>query len=154
MTDQSAIPALQAALQGEYAAVYGYGVAAGRLRGADLSRARRYLDAHRARRDRLRALLLDQRAVPTPAAPQYVVPASSTAAQARAVLAGIEQRLVAVYADLVAAATDGVRTFAVAATVESSVRSAEWGGAVPAFPGLPERAAQPSPTPMSTPSVR
>ena len=143
MSDPTPTPtttsALQAALQGEYAAVFGYGQAAGPLRGTDLATASSYLDAHRARRDRLTSLVLDQSAVPTPAAAEYAVPPSATARAGRTVLAGIESRLCATYADLVAASTGPTRALAVTALQESAARSARWGAAVPVFPGLAER---------------
>ena len=116
--------ALQAALQGEYASIFGYGQAAGRLTGSQLALARIDLDAHRGRRDRLRALVVDASATPTAAAPEYLLGDVRTAAAARDALAGIEMRLAATYADLVAASTGPVRTLAITALQESTIRAA------------------------------
>lgn len=132
--------ALQAAVVGELAAVYGYGQAAGALRRAELDRARRELDAHRARRDRLAALLRDQDVEPSAGPVAFDVGTTNTATEARAALAGIENRLTGVYADLVAASTGAARALAVTAMQESAVRAVRWGDPLPDFPGIAERA--------------
>ena len=153
MTDIDPVPALQAALQGENAAVFGYGQAAGALGGEELARARRDLDAHRSRRDRLRSLLIDASATPSPAAPEYVVPPTPNASAARAVLADIESSLTAVYGDVVATSTGSALALGITAMTESAVRSARWGATVPAFPGMPERATPTASTTTPPPST-
>jgi len=49
------VDALQYALASEHAAVYGYGLLAAQLTGADLTEALHALDHHRSTRDQLRA---------------------------------------------------------------------------------------------------
>jgi hypothetical protein len=58
-----------------------------------------------------------------------------SAESARALLAGVEARLAATYADLAAAVTGGERRNAVLSACECSVRSIAWGGSTAAFPG-------------------
>ena len=54
---------------------------------------------------------------------------------ARALLADVEARLAAAYADLAAEVTSGDRRNAVLSACECSVRSVAWGGPTAAFPG-------------------
>ncbi|PZF80254.1 DUF4439 domain-containing protein [Jiangella anatolica] len=132
--------AAQAALAGEHACVYGYGVAGAHLPDR-AEEALGALTAHRSRRDALTALIVAAGAEPGAAEPGYALPSPVTdpaSAQALAVL--LEQRLGALYADLVgAAATPELRELAVRAVVASSVQALTWGGAPSAFPGLDGR---------------
>lgn len=132
------VEALQRALAGEHAAVYGYGVAGARLSGPARGGARAGYDAHLARRDQLTGLLVDAGQVPVPAEPAYELPSVGTAAEAVALALGIEERLGVVYGDVVAAAGGFVRELAARALQDTAVRAAGWrGGSVP-FPGQPE----------------
>ena len=58
-----------------------------------------------------------------------------SAESARALLADVEARLAAAYADLAAEVTSGDRRNAVLSACECSVRSVAWGGPTAAFPG-------------------
>jgi hypothetical protein len=112
------VPALQAVLAGEFAAVYGYGVVGAHVAPAARAQALRALAWHQAQQ-----------------------PALSTAIAAAARLATtLEERVGATYADLVAAAQDPERTLAADALAACAVRAAQWSGVSEAFPGLPERA--------------
>jgi len=94
--------ALADAIAGEEAAVYAYGLAGARLSGAARDRALGGLAAHRAR-----VLQLRERAGSVPgAAGGYDVAAPADEDEARGLLADVESRLAATYADL-AAATSG-----------------------------------------------
>lgn len=127
------LSALLAAIEGEEAAAYAYGIAAPRLSGPQGDLARGGLAAHR-----LRVIDLRQRLAPAdqPAAPGgFVVDVPVDAAGAAALLAGVESRLAAVYADLAARTTAVQRRDAVLAARECSVRSVAWGAAPQAFPG-------------------
>lgn len=135
-----AIEAAQAALAGEHACVYGYGVAGAHLPD-DAAAALAALTAHRARRDQLIVLIAAAGAEPVAAEPGYALPSPVTdeaSAQALGVL--LEERLGALYADLVGAATTPeLRELAVRGVVAATVQAVAWGGAPTAFPGLDGR---------------
>jgi hypothetical protein len=138
MTD---LTALQAALAGEHATVYAYGVAGAHLRDARRRAALQARDAHLARRDRLTDLVIAAGEQPVAAEPAYALPEPvEDAAGARRLAATVEERLAATYADLVAAADGDLRSLAATALQEAAVRAATWRGhSVGPFPGLPER---------------
>ncbi len=147
MTD-AALPALQAALAGEHAALWACGRAAGRLAGTERSHALTQLDAHRRARDVLRRRIIEAGGEPVEAAPAYVEPTPVTgAATARALLAHVTTAMVAVHADLAAATAGQDRADAVAAAVRSAREAVAWGAAATAFPGAVTSADQPSALP-------
>jgi hypothetical protein len=129
----SALDALIAAIDGESAAVYAYGVAIPRLTGSLGDLARGGLAAHR-----LRIVSLRQ-GIPVADQPASAggfdvdVPVDET--QAASLLAGVEVRLAAVYADLAAATSGMERREAVLSARECAVRSVAWGADPQAFPG-------------------
>jgi Domain of unknown function (DUF4439) len=129
--------ALQAALAGEHAAIYAVGVAGGHLHGGRFTAAGDLLRRHRERRERLDAMVVAAGAEPVAAAPAYDLPSAvTTPAGATALLRLVEQRLAAVYADLVEAATDTpARSFAVQSLVSCANDQARWGAGPTAFPG-------------------
>ena len=130
--------ALQAALAGEHAALYGVGVAGGRLKkGARFRAATTLYEQHRKRRDQLAAFLMDVGETPVAAAAAYDLPQAVTGtATATALVLLIERRLTAVYGDLVEATEqDRVRTFAIQALIACSQTQLGWGGSPAAFPG-------------------
>jgi hypothetical protein len=135
------VQALQAALAGEFAAVYGYGVVGAHAAPAARAQALRALAWHQAQQPVLSTALAAAGGAPVVAEPAYPLPFPVMTATAAARLAAIlEQRVAATYADLVAAATDPERTLAADALAACAVRAAEWSGVSDAFPGLPERA--------------
>lgn len=125
--------ALLAAIEGEQAALYAYGVAGPHLDDADRDRALGGLAAHRARIGVLRERA-DDSAEPGATAGYLTGPVESPV-QARALLAGVEARLASAYADLAGASSGADRSEAVLAACECSVRSVGWGGPPEAFPG-------------------
>ncbi|MFD5077027.1 ferritin-like domain-containing protein [Streptomyces sp. NPDC058371] len=139
------LKAVQAALGAEHAAVYGYGVVGGRIRETRRAEARTAYDAHRARRDELERVVRDLGGKPVAAAAAYALPfAVPDAAAAVRLAAELEERVAGVYGDLVRA-TEGERRRAAAdALREAAVRAVRWRGESVAFPGLAERAAEPS----------
>ncbi|MEV5240198.1 ferritin-like domain-containing protein [Streptomyces cinnamoneus] len=140
------LAATQAALAAEHAAVYGYGVVGGRVDDAREAEAREGYDAHRARRDAMIRAVRDLGAEPGAAAAAYALPFPvPDAAAAVRLAAELENRVAAVYADLVRAATGGLRGEAAAALREAAVRAVRWSGGSVAFPGLAERAAPTGP---------
>ncbi|MFJ9418246.1 ferritin-like domain-containing protein [Streptomyces sp. NPDC101227] len=145
--DERELAAVQAALAAEYAAVYGYGVVGGRISRARRSEAQAAYDAHRARRDALRRGVRDLGGRPPAAAAAYELPFPVPDAAAAARLAAeLEDRLAAVYADLVRAAEGARRMDAAAALREAAVRAVRWRGSGVAFPGLVERASAGAPS--------
>lgn len=133
--------ALQTALQNEHAAVYGYGVLAVRLTGAQRDAARNAYDTHRARRDILISLIEAQGDKPVAAAPAYAIPFPVlTAADATRLATRLEERLGASYADLVQTSTGDARRTGLEWLTDAAVRAVRWRGTSVAFPGLPERA--------------
>ena len=137
----SATDALQAALAGEHAAVYAYGVVGARLQGRPDERAAQSgYDAHRQRRSTITRLLVDAGATPTPAAAGYDIGGTvPTATAARALAALVETRAAATYSDVVAAADGAVRQGAALWLADAAVRATTWSGEPPTFPGMPER---------------
>ncbi|MBH1934051.1 ferritin-like domain-containing protein [Streptomyces sp. AV19] len=140
MTDSPALTAAQAALAAEYAAVYGYGVVGARVAEDRAKEAREAYEAHRARRDAMRRAVRDLGGTPAAAAAAYALPFPVPDEDAAVRLAAeLENRVAAVYADLVPAARGGLRTEAAAALREAAVRAVRWRGTGVAFPGLAER---------------
>jgi len=120
------VPLLQALLAAEHAAVYGYGVVGGRLDDAGRSTAMAAYDSHRARRDRLEALLSDRGTSPVQAEAAYDV-ATSSAEQALALAVRIEEGLALRWRDLVGATDDPeLRALGIAGLQETAVRAASW----------------------------
>ncbi|PJE99321.1 DUF4439 domain-containing protein [Streptomyces carminius] len=141
-----ALPAVRAALAAEHAAVYGYGVVGGRADEDRRAEARQAYDAHRARREVLRRAVRKLGGVPEPAAAAYALPFEvPDGAAAVRLAAELEERVAAVYADLVRAGTGGLRRDAAGALREAAVRAVRWRGTGVPFPGLPERSAQAPP---------
>jgi hypothetical protein len=129
----AASTALLGAIQGEEAALYAYGVAGPWLDGAERDLALGGLAAHRARVLVLRGSAPDADESGAPGG--YVTGPVDSPESARALLAGVEARLAAAYADLAAEVTGGDRRNAVLSACECSVRSVTWGGPTAAFPG-------------------
>ena len=128
----TAEPALIAAIAGEDACIYAYGVIGAQVGGSARQRARRALAAHRSLRDRLQSQAAD---TVVPAAIAYDFPFAVTDAKSAKKLAAlIEGRMVPVFADLAAATSGPARDEAVTAAMECAVRAIAWGGASQAFP--------------------
>ncbi|SED73818.1 ferritin-like domain-containing protein [Jiangella alba] len=134
------VEAAQAALAGEHACVYGYGVLGAHLPD-DAPAALAALATHRARRDELTALIAAAGAAPVAAEPGYALPSPVTdEASALALGVLLEERLGGLYADLAGAATTPeLRELAVRGVVAVTVQALAWGGAPTAFPGLDGR---------------
>jgi hypothetical protein len=140
VTTQSRVAALQAVLAAEHAVIYGYGVAGAHLEGAARRQAERGWTAHRARRDGLQERLSAAGENPAPPAPAYALPAPvDSERSARTLLALLEERLAAVWADAVGDLAGQLRGLAVDGLSDSAVAAAQWRGTSIAFPGLPER---------------
>lgn len=141
------LTAVQAALAAEHAAVYGYGMVGGRIAAGRRKEAMAAYDAHRARRDALHREVRDLGGTPQAAAAAYELPFPvPDAAAAVRLAAELEDRLAAVYADLVRAGGRARRREAAGALREAAVRAVRWRGGGVAFPGLVERAAAAAPS--------
>lgn len=139
--EDGALAAVQAALAAEHAAVYGYGVVGGRISEQRRTEARQAHAAHRAHRDTLWRTVRELGGRPEPAAAAYALPFEvPDGAAAVRLAAELEDRVAAVYVDLVAASEGARRRDAAAALREAAVRAARWKGGSVAFPGLAEHA--------------
>jgi len=137
------VPALQATLAAEHAAVFVYGVLGGRVSAArDPSVAallRSAYDTHRGRRDRLRAVISGLGRVPVAAEVAYEVSAQNrSAAHLAQVALDTERRCAVVYSQLVASSTGAQRRWAVEALTDAALRELTFGGEPEAWPGAPE----------------
>jgi Domain of unknown function (DUF4439) len=134
---KSALAAAQAALAGEYAALYGYGVVGARVGTALRSDAQAAYEAHHAQRDILTRAVQGLGAEPVAAAPAYALPfpVPDQAAAVR-LAAYLEDRIAGSYADLVRTAHSDLRRNAAAALRDAALRAVRWRGSGVAFPGL------------------
>ncbi|MCX6424941.1 MAG: ferritin-like domain-containing protein [Actinobacteria bacterium] len=125
--------ALAAAVSGEDAAIYAYGVIGALLNAGARRRALEALRAHQSWRDRM-AHLMPGDTAPAPGIaydfPMQVIDAGTTRALAQLV----ENRLVVVYADLAATCEGEQRADAVLAASECANRAVIWGAPSQAFP--------------------
>lgn len=139
--DESTLDALGQVLAGEHAVIWAYGALGPHLDKTGEDRVRALLVMHQASRQGVRAAVLGAGGEPVAAEPAYALPIVPTDQTTASQLAGlVEERLAAVYADLVAATRDrGLRTRGVSGVVESMLRAASWGPTETRFPGLPER---------------
>ena len=131
------IEALQATLAGEHAAVYGVGVAGGKMSGAKFRSATETFERHRDNRDKLSGLIAAAGETPVAAEPAYDLPQPVTnAVSASALILVIERRLAATYGDLVEAAEQpAVRRLAIDELLATAAAQVVWGGAPVALPG-------------------
>lgn len=138
--DAGALEAAQAALRAEHAVVYGYGVVGGRIDDDRREDARSGYDAHRARRDAMHRTVRRLGGRPEASAAAYAMPFPvPDAAAAVRLAAELEDRVAAVYAELVRASDGTLRRDAASALREAAVRAVRWRGRSVAFPGLAER---------------
>ncbi len=131
--------ALQAALAGEYAAVYAYGVVGGVANpdGATERLALRAYDTHRTRRDQVEEQVRALGDEPVPAEPGYALPGPVTStADARELARRVEDRCAVLYAAVVAASTDDLRAEAAGWLEDAATTALEWGATATAFPGV------------------
>ncbi|MFO7253364.1 MAG: ferritin-like domain-containing protein [Actinomycetes bacterium] len=131
-----ALEGLRKALEAEHAAVYAYGVVGARTDGARRREATAAFDAHRARRDRLRELIISRGGTPTEPAAGYDLPFPVRTAEDCVRLAAlVEERVTAAYLELVAVDDASLRGLAASAMQESTTRAYRWRPQIPDFPG-------------------
>ncbi|MFF3439033.1 ferritin-like domain-containing protein [Streptosporangium sp. NPDC002721] len=145
---------LGTALAAEHAAVYAYGVIAARTTGRLRATTTAAYNAHRARRDRLRTMIITAGGTPAEPKAVYELPVTpSSAAQAVELAVLVERGVTGAYLELAASTDPALRKMAALAMQECVVRSYGLRPEIEAFPGMPPRTApEPTATPVVTPS--
>ena len=137
MATTGAVPALQAALAAENAAIFGYGVAGAHLTGSSRAAAEQAWTGHSRARDALAAMISARGATPAAAQAFYQLPFRvHDATTAMALAAYLEDGVTGAYLGLVAVRDTGLRRFAAMAMQGAARRAAYWRGSTQAFPGL------------------
>ena len=137
VTAAGSVPALQAALAAEDAAIFGYGVAGAHLSGSSQSAAEQDWTRHNKTRDTLAAMISALAATPVAALPFYQLPfAVHDPASAAALAAYLEDGVTRAYLGVVAVSDRQLRTFGALAMQVCAQRAAFWRGSTQAFPGL------------------
>ncbi len=132
MTPQEAWSAV---VTGEDGAVYAYSVAGAHVSGAARERALTGLGEHRAARDRAASKVIAAGGTAPAPAIAYDLPFEVDGPKrARDLMALVDNRLVAQYADAAAATTDADRRAAARAAAECAMRAVTWGAPTQAFP--------------------
>ncbi|WP_067183379.1 ferritin-like domain-containing protein [Microtetraspora niveoalba] len=140
-------------LAAEHAAVYAYGVVGAKTAGALHTKAVAGFDAHRARRDRLRALIVRRGGTPPEPGPTYPLPFDvKDQADAVRLASLIEERVVTAYLELAADGDASLRRLAAQAMQEGATRAYGWQPAVGAFPGMPAERTSGSPPVKTEPT--
>jgi Domain of unknown function (DUF4439) len=131
------VPALQAALAAEQAAVFGYGVAGAHLSGSELAAAEQDWTGHNKARDALTAMISRLGASPVAAQAFYQLPfAVHDATSAKALAAYLEDGVTRAYLGIVSVSNVRLRGFGALAMQGPAQRAAYWRGTTQAFPGL------------------
>jgi hypothetical protein len=133
----TAITVLQAALEAENAAIYGYGVAGAYLAGSGQAAAIRDWNDHNEARDTLSAMITQLGATPAAAAAFYALPFPvHDSRTAKALAAYLEDGVTRAYLGVVAVDDRRLRTFGALAMQAPARRAAFWRGRTQPFPGL------------------
>jgi hypothetical protein len=131
------VPALQAALAAENAAIFGYGVAGAHLTGSSQAAAEQYWTEHNRARDTLAATISARGATPAAAQAAYQLPFRvHNASSAERLAAYLEDGVTRAYLGLVAVSDQRLRRFGAMAMQDAAQRAASWRGSTQAFPGL------------------
>ena len=134
---EGTVPALQAALAAENAAIFGYGVAGAHLTGSGLAAAEQDWTRHNEARDTLVAMIRRLGATPAPTQAFYQIPFRvHDASSAMALAAYLEDGVTKAYLGLVAVRDQRLRRFGALAMQGTAQRAAFWRGSTQAFPGL------------------
>lgn len=137
------LEAMRAALAGEHAAVYVYGVIGGRVSLSTQptlwNKVRAAYTTHRGRRDQLIAMVRAADGEPVVAEISYDIPnPTRTPAQLTRASLDLELRCSAVYADMVGSTWGANRQWAIDALNDAAVRQLGFGGVAQVFPGISE----------------
>jgi hypothetical protein len=137
VTAVTAVSALQGALAGEDAAVFGYGVAGAHLSGSRQAAAEQDWTGHNQARDALAAMISVRGAAPAAAQAYYQLPFRvHDASSASRLAAYLEDGVTRAYLGLVAVSDQRLRRFGAMAMQDAAQRAAFWRGSTQAFPGL------------------
>ena len=133
----AAVPALQAALAAENAAIFGYGVVGAHLTGSSQTAAGQDWTGHNQARDTLTAMISGLGAAPAAAPASYQLPFRvHDAPSAIRLAAYLEDGVTRAYLGLVAVSDQRLRRFGAMAMQDAAQRAASWRGSTLAFPGL------------------
>jgi hypothetical protein len=133
----AAVPALQAVLAAENAAIFGYGVVGAHLTGSSQTAAGQDWTGHNQSRDTLTAMISGLGAAPAAAQASYQLPFRvHDAASATALAAYLEDGVTRAYLALVAVSDQRLRRYGAMAMQQAARRAAFWRGTTQAFPGL------------------
>lgn len=138
------VDALQVALAGEHAALYEYGVLGAQTSASDspqlFAAVSDAYETHRARRDHLTGLVVEEGGRPVPAEPAYEIPRLGTPSAVTGAALDLERRCAATYAWLVANTVGDRRRWAIDALSDTAVRELVYRGSPEIFPGGDESA--------------
>jgi len=137
------VPALQAALRAEHAAVYAYTYIGARSGESQRERCYTHLDAHRAQRDTLRVELRDQGAEPDRGNAAYDLPDSDSDADLDEYARSVERQVSQAYLELAATPDTAVRDLALRSLQDATLRGMEWGTELAVYPGFAQGAPPP-----------
>ena len=133
----AAVPALQAALAAEDAAIFGYGVVGAHLTGSSQTAAGQDWTGHNQARDTLTAMISGLGAEPAAAQASYRLPFRvHDTASAMKLAAYLEDGVTQAYLGLVAVSDQRLRHYGALAMRQAAQRAAFWRGSTQAFPGL------------------
>ena len=133
----AAVPALQAVLAAENAAIFGYGVVGAHLTGSSQTAAGQDWTGHNQSRDTLTAMISGLGAAPAAAQASYQLPFRvHDTAGAKALAAYLEDGVTRAYLALVAVSDQRLRRYGAMAMQQAAQRAAFWRGTTQAFPGL------------------
>jgi len=137
------LDALQLALAGEHAALYVYGVLGAQTSASDtpqlFAAVSDAYETHRARRDHLNALVLEEGGTPVASESAYEIPGRLGSPSAvSSVALQLERRGASTYAWLVANTVGDRRRWAIDALTDTAVRELTFRGSPEIFPGAHE----------------
>jgi uncharacterized protein DUF4439 len=133
----AAVPALQAALAAENAAIFGYGVVGAHLTGSSQTVAGQDWTGHNQARDTLTAMISGLGAAPAAAQASYRLPFRvHDTASAMKLAAYLEDGVTQAYLGLVAVSDQRLRRYSALAMQQAARRAVFWRGTTQAFPGL------------------
>lgn len=142
--DKKTVDALQVALAGEHAALWGYGLVGASSISSRVDEVKSVEQEHRVRRDGIEQLLIDGSATPVASAPSYTLPKPIVdPVSALSVAALIEDGVASAWRFVLGATDDlEVRSLALQALVDAAKQALRWRTVIDedpsttAFPGL------------------
>jgi hypothetical protein len=130
--------ALNALIDADLQAGFGYAGVAAKLTGDQRTLALTRMSAHTSRAQRLQAMASDAGATPTPAPPAYAGALPGDEGAARELAVRFENACAAAASALVGVADGPARIVGVAAVLDTGMAGWQWSSALSAFPGMPD----------------